>query len=119
MNITSSPMCVEISLKTTEGDTMVLESWVMAIKKDKVPSCEPIMANRGSNTIYNHMSLLLKSLLCVSRVLPAYKLSRRQGPESFVICYRIFAGEPATSVLGDGFQTCPVSAKNKSVLIHN
>ncbi len=34
---------------------------------------------RLANTVYNRMGLLLKSLLCVSRALPAYKLSRRQG----------------------------------------
>jgi len=46
------------------------------------------------------MSLLLKSLLAVTRVTPAYKLSRRQGADSYLICYRIYSGEPQLHLLG-------------------
>jgi hypothetical protein len=31
------------------------------------------------------------------------------GPETFVMCYRVFAGEVSTSQLGNGFQTCQVN----------
>jgi hypothetical protein len=55
------------------------------------------------------MGLLLKSILCVSRVLPAYKFARRQGPDTHVMCYRIFAGEPNNNPLGSGQQTAQVS----------
>ena len=55
------------------------------------------------------MGLLLKSLLCVSRVLPAYKFARSQGPDTHVMCYRIFAGEPNANPLGSGLQTAHVS----------
>ncbi len=96
------PLCVEISLKTVEGDSMVLESWVLSMREGSDPSVRP------NNTVYNHMGLLLKSLLCVSRAMPAYRLSRRQGPDSFIICYRIYAGESDVSVLGDGFQSSQV-----------
>ena len=41
-----------------------------------------------THTVYNRMGLLLKSLITVARVTPAYKLSRTQGQESYVICYR-------------------------------
>jgi hypothetical protein len=41
-----------------------------------------------THTVYNRMALLLKSLITVSRVTPAYRLSRRQGADSYVICYR-------------------------------
>lgn len=40
-----------------------------------------------SYTVYNRMSLLLKSLLAITRVTPAYKLSRKQGHD-YVILYR-------------------------------
>ena len=61
------------------------------------------------NAVYNHMGLLLKSLLCVSRVLPAYKFARSQGPDTHVMCYRIFAGEPNANPLGSGLQSAQVS----------
>ena len=108
-NITSTgfgilghPLCIEISLKTSEGDSMVLENWVLTWRDSSDPNI------RLNNTVYNHMGLLLKSLLCVTRSTPAYRLSRRQGPETFVICYRVYAGESATSQLGDGYQTSGV-----------
>jgi hypothetical protein len=41
-----------------------------------------------THTVYNRMALLLKSLITVSRVTPAYRLSRRQGADSYVICSR-------------------------------
>lgn len=40
-----------------------------------------------SYSVYNRLSLLLKSLLAVTRVTPAYKLSRKQGHD-YVILYR-------------------------------
>jgi len=55
---------------------------------------------RVTYTVYNRMGLLLKSLLTVTRVTPAYKLSRRQSPDSYVICYRIYMGEPQLHHLG-------------------
>ena len=82
---------------------MVLENWVLS-QKDHSEDL-----NKGPSTVYNNMSMLLKSLLCVSRALPAYRLSRRQGPESYVLCYRVFSGQPGLSVLGDNLQTCHVS----------
>ena len=81
---------------------MVLENWVLTWRDSSDPSI------KLNNTVYNHMGLLLKSLLCVTRSTPAYRLSRRQGPETFVICYRVYAGEPISSHLGDGYQTSGV-----------
>lgn len=40
-----------------------------------------------SYTVYTRLSLLLKSLLAITRVTPAYKLSRKQGHD-YVILYR-------------------------------
>ncbi|KAA0723464.1 Autophagy-related protein 13 [Triplophysa tibetana] len=91
-------MCVEISLKTSEGDSMELETWCLEMneKSDK--------DIKVSYTVYNRLSLLLKSLLAISRVTPAYKLSRKQGHD-YVILYRIYFGDVQLTGLGEGFQT--------------
>nr|AIH07030.1 Atg13 [Tenebrio molitor] len=96
---TSIPLCVEISLRTPEGDQMVLESWCLSLLPEQ---CDPIM--RTISSVYNNMGLLLKSLISVTRVTPAYKLSRRQGPDSYVICYRIYMDQPVLHNLGDGYK---------------
>lgn len=46
------------------------------------------------------MSILLKSLLAVTRATPAYKLSRKQSTDSYNIFYRIYTSEPLTHNLG-------------------
>ena len=89
------PLCIEISLKTVDDELMVLEAWSLGILPEQ---SDPTM--RVTYTIYTRMGILLKSLLSVSRVTPAYKLSRRQGPESFIICYKIYMGEPQLHSLG-------------------
>ncbi|XP_017777037.1 PREDICTED: autophagy-related protein 13 homolog isoform X2 [Nicrophorus vespilloides] len=93
------PLCVEISLRTVEGDHMVLESWCLGIVPEQ---CDPSV--RVTHTVYNRMGILLKSLVSVTRVTPAYKLSRRQGPDSYIICYRIYMEEPQLHTLGDGYK---------------
>lgn len=93
------PLCIEISLKTCDDELMVLEAWSLGILPEQ---SDPTM--RVTYTIYNRMGILLKSLLSVSRVTPAYKLSRRQGPDSFIICYRIYLGEPQLHSLGDNYK---------------
>lgn len=82
------PLCVEISLRTAEGDSMILENWSLAVSENTES------LNRVTYTVYSRMSLLLKSIISVSRITPAYRLSGRQGADSFVLCYRICMGEP-------------------------
>ncbi|XP_056157012.1 autophagy-related protein 13 isoform X2 [Lampris incognitus] len=94
-------MCVEISLKTSEGDSMELETWCLEMNE----RCDKDI--KVSYTVYNRLSLLLKSLLAITRVTPAYKLSRKQGHD-YVILYRIYFGEVQLSGLGEGFQTVRV-----------
>lgn len=79
-------MCVEISLKTSEGDSMELEIWCLEMNE----KCDKEI--KVSYTVYNRLSLLLKSLLAITRVTPAYRLSRKQGHE-YVILYRIILGK--------------------------
>ncbi|XP_017285509.1 autophagy-related protein 13 isoform X1 [Kryptolebias marmoratus] len=94
-------MCVEISLKTSEGDSMELETWCLEMNE----KCDKDI--KVSYTVYNRLSVLLKSLLAITRVTPAYKLSRKQGHD-YVILYRIYFGEVHLSGLGEGFQTVRV-----------
>ncbi|XP_037552454.1 autophagy-related protein 13 [Nematolebias whitei] len=94
-------MCVEISLKTSEGDSMELETWCLEMNE----KCEKDI--KVSYTVYNRLSVLLKSLLAITRVTPAYKLSRNQGHD-YVILYRIYFGEVQLGGLGEGFQTVRV-----------
>ncbi|XP_005169027.1 autophagy-related protein 13 isoform X1 [Danio rerio] len=94
-------MCVEISLKTSEGDSMELETWCLEMNE----KCDKDI--KVSYTVYNRLSLLLKSLLAITRVTPAYKLSRQQGHD-YVILYRIYFGDVQLTGLGEGFQTVRV-----------
>lgn len=75
---------------------MVLETWALGILPEQ---SDPTI--RVTYTVYNRIGILLKSLLSVSRITPAYKLSRRQGPDSYVICYRTYTGDPQLHNLGD------------------
>jgi len=97
------PLVVEISLKTVEGDSLVLEWWRLAVVAGGDPQV------KVTHAVYNRMGLLLKSLVTVTRITPAYKLSRRQGQDSYVICYRIFLGDPVEPPdLGEGALTARV-----------
>ncbi|XP_052894476.1 autophagy-related protein 13 homolog [Anopheles moucheti] len=96
--ITRLPLCVEISLHTAEGGSMILEFWTLSIRTDQTNAPQ-----RANQVIYNRMSLLLKSLLSVTRVTPAYRVSRMKRTDSYDIYYRIYKGEPQTNLLGDGY----------------
>lgn len=104
----SQTVNVEISLRTTEGASMVLETWSLSMNTEQ---SEPGI--KVSSTVYNRMTLALKAIFSVSRMPPAYRLSRRQGgnnPDDFVICYRIYLGLPHTGHLGDDYKTTRVGA---------
>ncbi|KAK2565491.1 Autophagy-related protein 13 [Acropora cervicornis] len=90
-----SPMCVEISLKTSEDESMVLETWCLGIN-DRVDSNTKV-----TYTFYNRIGMLLKSLVSVTRVTPAYQLSRKQGKD-FMMCYK-----PQIMVTSDHFKSEP------------
>ncbi|XP_046682636.1 autophagy-related protein 13 homolog [Homalodisca vitripennis] len=90
------PLCVEISLRTNEQETMMLETWCIGIRTDLV---DPTM--RVTYPLYTRMGILLKSLVTLTRVTPAYKLSRNKS--DYVMCYRIYVGEPQLLGLGSGY----------------
>lgn len=93
------PLCVEISLQTVEGDKMILEVWSLGVIPEQSDATQ-----RPTYAVYNQMGLLLKSLISVTRVTPAYKLSRRQSSDSYNIYYKIYVGEPQFHNLGDDYK---------------
>ncbi|XP_067138560.1 autophagy-related protein 13-like [Centruroides vittatus] len=95
-------MCCEISLKTSDGDSMVLETWTIDVDGRFDPR------GKASYALYSRLSLLLKSAIAIARVTPAYKLSSQQGPDSYVICYRTYMGEPQYHMLGEDYQETKV-----------
>ena len=88
-------------------------------------SCSNVEAVvRVSHTFYPRLGLMLRSLVCVARTIPAYQLSRKKEYEMcrrLVISYcgnyngyhanRFYRGSPDTSELGDG-------KDNQSLLMH-
>ncbi|XP_006816811.1 autophagy-related protein 13-like [Saccoglossus kowalevskii] len=96
-------MCVEVSLRTAEGDSMILEIWCLGMN-DRCDTNAKV-----HYAVYNRMGLLLKSLICMCRVTPAYKLARKQGSD-FGIFYRIFYGAANLSALGEGFESLRVGS---------
>ncbi|KAK6172487.1 hypothetical protein SNE40_016125 [Patella caerulea] len=98
-------VCTEISLRTTEGETMVLETWYTDFDSEEIDSSVKV-----SYGVYNRMGIALKSLFGVSRVPPAYRLARKQSinGSDYVICYRFYLGEPQFFQLGDGYQKSTV-----------
>lgn len=88
------PIVIEISLQsTTDPNTkLVLELW--SILYDRGSDSSPTNSSRVIYNVYNRMGLLLKSLLCVTRSLPAYKLSRKlslSDEDEFKLYYNVFS----------------------------
>ncbi|XP_068624125.1 autophagy-related protein 13 homolog [Battus philenor] len=91
-----SQLHVEISVQTEDGDEMVLELWTLALDEAQFDT-----SLKAMNTVYFRMGILLKSVITISRITPAYHLSRKQRTESFTIFYRVYNGEPKLKALGD------------------
>lgn len=64
-----------------QGESMVLETWCLGVNDRVDPNA------KITYTVYNRIGMLLKSLVSVTRVTPAYQLSRKQGAD-FVMCYK-------------------------------
>jgi hypothetical protein len=54
------------------------------------------------------MSLVLRSLTCITRSIPTYQLSRRQNADTYVLLYRMYTGEPIVHHLGENYATAKV-----------
>ncbi|EDV91375.1 GH14376 [Drosophila grimshawi] len=118
------PLCVEISLKTSEGDQMILEVWsldLLPVDNNKTAAAAADCKDNESQTlkashaIYNRMGIMLKSLISLTRTTPAYKLSRRQCPDSYVIFYRIYVDRPQVHTLGEGHKHVKIGQLNTIV----
>lgn len=92
------PFCVEISLSTCGREIIPLETWCISFD-DSIS--DP--TQRVRFTIYNRMSTVLRSLVVCTRATPSYQLSRRQSPEKYIICYKMYSGEPIVSHLGEHY----------------
>lgn len=88
-------LCIEISLRTNDGDEMVLEIWTVRM----IPGCDVIVGS--VSTIYYRMSIMLKSTLSISRITPAYKMSRLQNKDSYQLSHKIYGGQPDLGLLGE------------------
>ena len=90
-------LCCEISLKTTEGETMVLEYWFITneVAEPNSPTqTKAAMHNSAIYDIYNKMGLMLKSLITLARATPAFKISSSgQSADSYVVCYRVYQSD--------------------------
>uniref|UniRef100_L7M5N2 Autophagy-related protein 13 n=1 Tax=Rhipicephalus pulchellus TaxID=72859 RepID=L7M5N2_RHIPC len=95
-------LCTEISLKTVDGDTLVLEVWQLSVSN----VCDSSV--RATYTVYNRMSIVLKSLITITRVMPAYRLSHNQSRDSYIICFNVYMGEPQLDVLGEDYKRIQV-----------
>lgn len=93
-------VCCEISLKSSDGESLVLEYWSFSNESLISSSHSGPTTNTRTRapvqseevfTFYNRLTLLLKSIITLTRATPIHKISRSgQGPDTFVICYRIF-----------------------------
>lgn len=126
------PLCVEISLRTTEGDKMILEVWsldLLPVDSNKAAAGEDCKGEGGNinafndsqtlkasshqlHVIYNRMSIMLKSLISLTRTTPAYKLSRRQCPDSYGIYYRVYVDRPQVHTLGERHKQVKIGQLN-------
>ncbi|CAH1240984.1 ATG13 [Branchiostoma lanceolatum] len=64
-------LCVEISLTTSEGDSMILETWCLGMNDRSEADI------KVSYTVYNRMGILLRSLFTLTRV--SYMVYNRMG----------------------------------------
>jgi autophagy-related protein 13 len=92
------PFCVEISLRTSEGETIPLETWCISFDDSVSDPTQRVRFN-----IYNRMSIVLRSLLTCTRATPTYQLSRKQSAQKYIICYKMYSGEPIVSHLGEHY----------------
>ena len=98
INAPYHPFCVEISLRTSEDETISLETWCISFDDSVSDPAQRVRFN-----IYNRMSIVLRSLLTCTRATPTYQLSRKQSAQKYIICYKMYSGEPVVSHLGEHY----------------
>ncbi|UJR10443.1 hypothetical protein I4U23_014647 [Adineta vaga] len=98
INPPHSSFCVEISLRTPDCTTITLETWCISFDDSVSDPSQRVRFN-----IYNRMSIVLRSLLTCTRATPTYQLSRKQSADKYIICYKMYSGEPIVSHLGEHY----------------
>lgn len=103
-SITSSPSTYSLNANTTNANNSTQNYQMPASNNSPLTSQQQktqtlhssttsnkTSANSSIYTIYNRMSLLLKTLLTTTHVVPAYRLaSRASQTDTCVICYRVY-----------------------------
>ncbi|XP_062512621.1 autophagy-related protein 13-like isoform X2 [Corticium candelabrum] len=99
----TQPLCVEISLQTGERQSLVLENWTIILRKRSE-------RNVGHpSVVYSRLGLLLRSILSVSRTLPAYRMARKQM-DGMTLAYRLHSETSGRASLGEGYRSLSLGA---------
>lgn len=88
-------LCIDINLKFPEGNEFLLETWSLELSSERDLK---MLCPMGE--VHHRMGTLLKSLLTISRIQPAYKLARKQEDEPYTLTYRVYCGDPLLNRLG-------------------
>lgn len=87
------PLCCQLSI--IQGDiAQVVEIWELRVESQKSMQCK-------YSEVYERQCLLLKSLISLTRVLPAYSACRDWSENKFDIKYEIFKKDPDMHLLGE------------------
>jgi len=87
------PLCCQLSI--IQGDiAQVVEIWELRVESQK-------SAESKYSEVYERQCLLLKSLISLTRVLPAYSACRDWSENKFDIKYEIFKKDPDMHLLGE------------------
>ncbi|XP_064387865.1 autophagy-related protein 13-like [Halichondria panicea] len=82
------PVCLEIIMDTNDGDSLVLETWTLTLD----PQSRDISVSVG-HSLYPRLSLMLKSVITLSRSTPAYRYSRHLD-DGNKFNFRVYCGHP-------------------------
>lgn len=91
-NLMSSPSTTSLSNNFNQGQSLISSSGTNSHNSNNKTAVSSIY------TIYNRMSLLLKTLMTTTHIVPAYEIASRTSdsdPDSCAICYRVYACAPS------------------------
>ena len=78
-----SPICLDIILRTADGSFIILETWQLSTDGENKE-----LKQKNHFSIYNRLGVLLKSVLSISRVLPAFNLAKK-NEKDFGLYFRV------------------------------
>jgi autophagy-related protein 13 len=102
------PVCVEILMDTAEGDSLVLEVWSIELDHSRRDVSVSV-----AHVLYPRLSLMLRSLVVLSRTTPAYRLSRSQE-DSLKFTFRLYASSPDLNTEGNTHH-CSIQARQENI----